>query len=102
MKDVPREDFVMLPKTRGCQDRSLPLRPSQDVRTIFADTFPWTALTSLGDTFYLKALKFSSLIASALPRTYWSNTWLSCWPATNGSMVAGHDAKIAWSVLDGD
>jgi predicted nucleic acid-binding protein len=32
------------------------------VRTIFADTFYWTALTSPDDTFYLKALEFSRLL----------------------------------------
>jgi len=32
------------------------------VKTIFADTFYWTALTSPDDTFYLKALEFSRLL----------------------------------------
>ncbi|MGC2659588.1 MAG: PIN domain-containing protein [Bryobacteraceae bacterium] len=32
------------------------------MRTIFADTFYWTALTSPDDTFYLKALEFSRLL----------------------------------------
>jgi predicted nucleic acid-binding protein len=32
------------------------------VRTIFADTFYWAALTSPDDTFYLRALEFSRLL----------------------------------------
>ena len=32
------------------------------MRTIFADTFYWTALTSPDDTFYLRALEFSRLL----------------------------------------
>ncbi len=32
------------------------------MKPIFADTFYWTALTNLDDTFYLKALEFSRLL----------------------------------------